>query len=233
MTVRDVQKRVEAVLSRYTMKSGGPERYLTDNLMRFLKDAYDLVTDALRIPIATGSLVSVANQANYALPADCYDNFNGIVCVEYDGRPIDRQYLISLQEQYYEDWKNPPNYASPEWYIQYNNITELYLVPKPTEAGKSIVVTYVQETTEPVADTDVIPAFFDPFVPYVADYILGRILNQDKNGRGSMYLVAFKQEIQERKRRHKRQQARRPGREGLTLNFDNYRVTYGTRRQKP
>lgn len=229
-TVLELVKRTEAILNRPLSKAA-PERYLEDNLFRFIKDAYDVITAMLRKPIASdSSTTTVDGTAAYAIPTDCFGRISGIISVEYDGKPLIKTEIHTLQERYQEEWMEPEAITEVTYFLEYNDEDYILLVP-PADDAVTLKYTYVQRIAQPTASTDTIPAFVEPYIPYIPDYIAGRILGNDKAGRGASLVAAFENRILQQVRRDKRNRTQRPGRESYSLALESYRNQYGGRKR--
>lgn len=231
MNVEELVKRCEAKFNR-TVGKGAPDKYLGDNVLRFIGDAYVCVSTLLRKPITSNSsTTTVVDTASYSIPADCLGNFSGIISVEYDGKPLFKTDLHTMQERYNEDWKEPEDLEEVKYFLEYDDEESIFLV-LPADDTVTLKFTYVQKPTQPTDYSDTIPRFIEPYVPYIPDFVVGQALSNDKAGRGAAMVASFENRILQQVRRDKRNRTVRPGRESYTLGIQNYHDSYGNRNRR-
>ena len=149
-TVQDIVNRVEAALDRKAVSGGLTQlgAFVDTHWFMWIKDAYNKISDICRIPRATSTLTSVAAQASYTIPTDCWDGFEGIITVQYEVNgttattPLARGYIQELQDAYGYNWQSPPGLTTPFWYVMDDDSTKFKLVPAPVNSGDSIIVVY-------------------------------------------------------------------------------------------
>lgn len=231
MTVEELVKRCEVKFNR-TVGKAAPDKYMSDNILRLIGDAYVCVSTNLRRPITSNtSTTTVVGTASYPIPADCLGNISGIISVEYGGKPLFKTDLHSLQERYNEDWKEPEDLTEVKYFLEYDDEESIFLV-LPADAAVVLKYTYVQKPTQPTDYGDTIPRFIEPYVPYIPDYVVGSALSNDKAGRGAAMVSGFEARILQQVRRDKRNRTVRPGREAYTLGIQNYHDSYGSRNKR-
>lgn len=224
-TVKDVLKRCEAMMARKFLEAGSPLNFLRDNILIFVKDCYDEITDYVRIPrVSDSSTVSVADQRSYSLPVDIWDGVDGIIDLEYDDRPLQRRSLREVKEKYSDElqWWEPEELTQPEIFFLEDDESSVSILKTPPDDGKVIKFTYVQEVEGPDAVTDLIPDIFKPYVRIMPLFILGRLYEMDKRGAGSEKLAQWEFKLKNRKWQKDKNRGRRTGRETFSEQLKAY-----------
>lgn len=228
-TVKDVFKRCEAMLARKIVEAGAPLNFLKDNILIFVKDCYDEITDYVRIPrVSDSTTVSVSGQRSYDLPDDIWDGVDGIIDVEYDDRPLKRRSLREVKERYADEveWFNPDELCLPEIFFLEDNEAAISILKTPAEDGKIIKFTYIQEVEGPDDINDTIPDIFKPYVRIMPLYILGRVYEMDRRGAGSEKLAQWEYKLKNRKWQKDKNRGRRTGRETFSSQLSQYHRRY-------
>lgn len=208
-------------------QASGPATLSQDDALRWVKAAYDSLSELSLLPRKSTSQNSVAGQNAYTIPTDCWLGFAGIVVVIFDGVPLKSGITFQhLMELYDEDWKAPGDISEPTYFMEWTDSTKFGIVKAPAKAvTNGIEVIHVYEVPVPASVAATLPTEFEQFRSIIPLYLVGRALQKDDNPRGAAFIAEFEGRV--RKRVFKRQRVgRRSLGEGYTNQLKRYHAGY-------
>lgn len=238
-TVGDIISATEPLIAR-KIRTTLPSTFYDGQIYQWIKNAYDRITDEVRIPTASAVIPLVASQSAYNLPngtdytaaPKIWDGIDGILHLQYNGTPIMRGYVLELQDLYGVDWQNPPGWSlatqDGSKYCEYDDDTKLLLVPQvgTDVSSKSMKLVYVTPVALPASHSTAVPVIFEPYVNAIPDYLWGLALEVDKDGRGAAQIAKFEALLQRHKRIKNRKGEKPKVRQTQAYRLDLYNRRY-------
>lgn len=224
-TVNDLLLAAQAETDRKFL-SGNPAAFTESEGFIWVKEAYDQISSALRIPRTYAPAHLVDRTYEYALPNDIHGGFSGLIAVTINDKPLIRKTANELRERYGDTWLEPEGVDPYTYYCEWRDSSKVYFVSIPDKSiTNGIEYVYVKSVTKPTATSDAVPFEFNQFVGIIPQYIAGKMMSKDKQGRGATKIAEFLGLLKKQMFRNNRV-GRTTGGEAYTQDLKDYRYNF-------
>lgn len=230
-TINELMEIAKAEVDK-SFRATGLGAYTNEDAFRWITACYDSITGALKIPRKTASLDVSADQSVFTIPTDCWGQFHGLLAVEYDDKPLTKKTAEEFRNLYGVDWKNPTNIDSTDYFVEGDTSTTFRVIKPCETAGTGLMVlVYVQQVPKPTSTSDNIPAEFEQFRNIIPDFLVGKMMTKDKQGRGAAKIAEFEARLKKEFHRNNRKGRYQAG-ESYTAGLQSFRRNYSRSRGK-